>query len=109
LSNIAQLSIFDLPPAPKALAPDTKNPAPETFRPGTRIRITQAGPPLEHLNGRVGEVVSAMQGLALVKIEGIATAMMLRVEALETYSEIRQSVDAFDDVAQPIIVGSIVE
>jgi hypothetical protein len=50
-----------------------------------------------------------MQGLALVKIEGIATAMMLRVEALETYSEIRQSVDAFDDVAQPIIVGSIVE
>jgi hypothetical protein len=95
--NITQLSIFDQPPPPpEALAPDTKAPhqesapAPETFTLGTRIRITQAGPPLEHLNGQKGEVVSVMQGLALVKVEGVATAMMLRFDALIQRSPISE-------------------
>jgi hypothetical protein len=91
-----QLSIFDQPPQPEALAPDAKAPhqesapAPETFSPGTRIRITQAGPPLEHLNGHVGEIVSLMPGLALVKVEGIATAMMLRFDAFAQRSQVSE-------------------
>jgi hypothetical protein len=91
LSNTAQLSIFDQPPPPpEAVALDAIAPAPGSFSPGTRIRITQAGPPLEHLNGQRGEIVSLMSGLALVKVEGIATAMMLRFDALIQWSPISE-------------------
>jgi hypothetical protein len=92
----AQLSIFDQPPpVPPALAkapdhaeasgdriPPVPNPG-ESYAPGDRVRIAQAGPPLEHLNGRLGEIISISQGLALVQIEGIAAAMLLRLEAIE--------------------------
>lgn len=86
----AQLSIFDQPPPPQALASETTAPAPENFGPGTIVQIAQAGPPLEHLNGQKGEIVSLMPGLALVKIEGIATAMMLRFDALIQWSSVSE-------------------
>ncbi len=69
----------------------------------------QSGPPLEHLNGRMGEIVSVMPGFASVKIEGIAVAIMLRVEALEKYSEISQYVATREEVTDQITVGSVVE
>jgi hypothetical protein len=118
----AQLSIFDqpLPPVSSASANALENaeaigdrtpPAPslspsESFTPGFRVRITEAGPPIEHLNGRMGEVVSVSPGLALVQVEGIAVAMLLRVEAIEKYTEISQFMD---DEAPTIEVGSAVE
>jgi hypothetical protein len=101
--NITQLSIFDQPPTPEALAPDADSwstsisPAPESFGIGTIVQIAQAGPPLEHLNGQKGEVVSVMQGLALVKIEGIATALMLRFDALIQWSPIREFMTAREE------------
>jgi hypothetical protein len=119
--NTAQLNLFDQSP-PVSLAPakaldnaeamgDRIQPAPrlsvgESFSPGDRVRIAQAGPPLEHLNGRLGEVVSVSPGLALVQVEGIAVAMLLRVEAIEKYTEISQFLD---DEAPAIEVGCTVE
>ncbi len=88
--KLEQLSIFDQTHPPEALAPETTAPAPESFGPGTIVQIAQAGPPLEPLNGQKGEVVSVMQGLALVKIKGIATAMMLRFDALIQWSPISE-------------------
>jgi hypothetical protein len=116
----AQLSIFDQPPHPVspalAKAPDyaemdgdrippVPNPG-ESYAPGDRVRIAQAGKPLEHLNGRLGEIISISQGLALVQVEGIAAAMLLRVEAIERYSEISQFLD---DEGPLIEVGCTVE
>ncbi len=89
--NTAQLSIFDQPPPIEVAASVPEAPAAiegEIFAPGDRIQITQVGPPLEHLNGQKGEIISLMPGLASVKVEGIATAIMLRVEALERWSPI---------------------
>jgi hypothetical protein len=98
-----QLSIFDQPPQPEALAPEADSwstsiaPAPESFGIGTIVQIAQAGPPLEHLNGQKGEVVSVMQGLALVRIEGIATAMMLRFEAVTQWSPVSEFTTAREE------------
>jgi hypothetical protein len=115
----AQLSIFDQPPpVPPALAkaPDHAEamgdripPAlslGESFSPGDRVRIAQASSPLEHLNGRLGEIISVSPGLALVQIEGIAIALMLQVEAIEKYTEVSQFMD---DEAPLIEVGCTVE
>jgi hypothetical protein len=115
----AQLSIFDQPPPVSlalAKAPDNAEamgdrtpPAPsprESFSPGDRIRITEAGSPIQYLNGRLGEVVSVRQGLASVQVEGLAVAMLLRVEAIETYSEITPYLD---EEAPLIEVGCSVE
>jgi hypothetical protein len=121
----AQLSIFDQPPPVSpalAKAPDHAEasgdhipPAPsssesfslgESYAPRVRVRIAQAGPPLEHLNGRFGEIISISPGLALVRIEGIAIAIMLRVEAIEKYTEVSQFMD---DEAPLIEVGCTVE
>jgi hypothetical protein len=117
--NTAQLSIFDQPPpVPPALAkaPDHAEamgdripPAlslGESFSPGDRVRIAQASSPLEHLNGRLGEIISVSPGLALVQIEGIAIALMLQVEAIEKYTEVSQFMD---DEAPLIEVGCTVE
>jgi hypothetical protein len=123
----AQLSIFDQPPPvppalakapdhaeasgdriPPALAPsssESSSPG-ESYAPRVRVRIAQAGKPIEHLNGRLGEIISISQGLALVQVEGIAAAMLLRLEAIEKYTEISQFMD---DEAPTIEVGSAVE
>jgi hypothetical protein len=117
----AQLNLFDQPPPVSpalAKAPDHAEamgdripPASsfspnECYAPGDRVRITQAGPPIQYLNGRLGAVVSVSPGLALVQVEGIAVAMLLRVEAIEKYTEISQFMD---DEAPAIEVGSAVE
>jgi hypothetical protein len=89
--NTAQLSIFDQPLPLEAATPAAETPTTvegEIFAPGDRIQIAQVGPPLEHLNGQKGEIISLMPGLASVKVEGIATAIMLRIEALERWSPI---------------------
>jgi hypothetical protein len=78
----------------------------ESFSPGDRVRIAQASSPLEHLNGRLGEIISVSPGLALVQIEGIAIALMLQVEAIEKYTEVSQFMD---DEAPLIEVGCTVE
>ena len=119
--NPSQLSIFDqLPPVSLALAKAPENASSigdhtstassfspsDRFSPGDRIRITQAGPPVEYLNGRLGNVVSVRQGLASVEVEGVAAAMLLRTEAIERYSEITQYLD---EEALSIEVGSTVE
>jgi hypothetical protein len=117
----AQLSIFDPPPQvspASAKAPDHAevegDRAPpalsfspgESYAPGVRVRIAQASSPLEHLNGRLGEIISVSPGLALVQIEGIAIALMLQVEAIEKYTEVSQFMD---DEAPLIEVGCTVE
>ncbi len=101
-----QLSIFDQPPPqPEALAPETTASAPESFSPGTIVQIAQAGPPLEHLNGQKGKVVSVMPGLALVKIEGIATAMMLRFDALIQWSPVSEFTAAREEAESFCLVS----
>lgn len=115
----SQLSIFDQPsPVPVVHAPalgkdpsvgvasDDRFSPGESYAPGVRIRITQAGPPIEHLNGRLGKIVSVKQGLASVQVEGIAATMLLQVEALDKYSDITQYLDEIDPV---ISLGSSVE
>jgi hypothetical protein len=86
--NSAQLSIFDRPLSLEAqpLAPSSIEGA--IFVPGDRIQIARVGPPLEHLNGQKGEIISLLPGAASVQVEGIATAIVLRVEALERWSPI---------------------
>lgn len=84
--NTAQLSIFDRPP-PLEPAPSATVEG-EIFALGDRIQITQIGPPLEYLNGQKGEIIHLWPGLASVKVEGIATAIVLQVEALELWSPI---------------------
>jgi hypothetical protein len=105
----AQLNLFDPPQTPVSapVTPPTDRTSPgESYAPGVRVHIIQAGPPIEHLNGRLGEVVSVRQGLTSVQVEGIAAAMLLRVEAIERYSEITQYLD---EEAPWIEVGSSVE
>jgi hypothetical protein len=91
--NTAQLSIFDRPPPLEPATPATKASTTvegEIFALGDRIQITQIGPPLEYLNGQKGEIIHLRPGLASVKVEGIATAIVLRVEALERWTSISE-------------------
>jgi hypothetical protein len=86
--NTAQLSIFDRPTPLESVFPATVEG--EIFALGDRIQITQIGPPLEYLNGQKGEIIHLRPGLASVKVEGIATAIVLRVEALERWTSISE-------------------
>jgi hypothetical protein len=113
----SQLNIFDSPalvghasalavdPSVDVASGDRFSPG-KSYAPGVRIRIAQAGPPIEHLNGRLGKVVSIKQGLASVQVEGVAATMLLSVEAIEKYSDITQYLD---EIIPVISVGSSVE
>jgi hypothetical protein len=112
--NTNQLSIFDTPTpesSPELLNQKTicTGTLDKNFAPETRVCITQSSPPLEHLNGRMGTILSVTPGFASVQVEGIAVAMMLRVEAIEQYSEISQYIATHEEVTDLIIVGSLVE
>lgn len=106
--NTDQLSIFDQPP-PLEAAPLTAeipvNVEGEIFALGDRIQITQVGPPLEHLNGQKGEIISLLPGLASVKVEGIATAILLRVEVLERWSPIGEFTTTREAAESVCLVG----
>lgn len=106
--NAAQLSIFDQPPPPEA-ATAAEVPAMvegEMFAPGDRIQIIQVGPPLKHLNGQKGEIISLLPGLASVKVEGIATLMVFRVEALERWSPISDFMTTWEE-AESVCLWSV--
>jgi hypothetical protein len=108
--NLTQLDLFDPPQSTQSIdrsaAPADHASPSEIFSPGDRIRIVQAGKPIEHLNGRLGEVLSVRQGLASVQVEGVATAMLLRTEAIERYNEVSQFMD---NEVLAVEVGSVVD
>jgi hypothetical protein len=107
--NTAQLSIFEQPPPLEPVPSITIEG--EIFALGDRIQIAQIGPPLEYLNGQKGEIIHLRPGLASVKVEGIATEIVLRVEALERWTPISEFTAVREDAESVGIfcLGDLVE
>ncbi len=76
------------------------------FEVGERVRVANAVAPLDRLNGRLGQIEEITPKFVSVKLEGVAVAVMLRIEAIEKVSKINAFV--LDEESQHIEVGALV-
>ena len=101
MSNTSQLNLFEQPnPCPvrhrlQALGCQTNR---MSVGLGWAIasKITNAGSPLQHLNGQKGSVVSLVSGNVAVQVEGVAVVLMFPSEALEQWTPISEYTSARD-------------
>ena len=100
--DLNQLNLFEQPSAKSVSLPQpaVSNSA---FEVGARVRVVNAGAPLDRLNGRLGKIVSVMEKFASVELEGVAVAVMLRFEAIDRVSDLNIFIS--DEVSQHIEIG----
>jgi hypothetical protein len=115
LSNAPQLNLFDRSnpdplPAP-SIDPASESDLTHGFVVGDRIQIVNAGSPLEHLNGRRGEIVGLRSDVISVRVESIAVTLAFRPEALEKWTTIREYSTAGEEAetVEIVRVGDRVE
>ena len=104
--TLNQLNLFEQPSPRLVSLPQVFTVNGCDFKVGERVRVAKAVAPLDRLNGRLGQIVEVTPKFASVQLEGVAVAVMLRVEAIEKVSKINTFV--LDEELQPIEIGSSV-